>query len=109
MVNAAVAGSDSARVSFSRMTFIACGSQHSVVRTAPVAPMRSIGNANGIVSSIGIALGLIRFCNVTAAHHATAEIEIEPCSRKLQTAHENSLVRVAARHSNAGSMAIAGV
>src|SRR5439155_16857507 len=41
MVNAPVAGSDSARVSFSRITLSACGNQHSVVSMAPAAPTKS--------------------------------------------------------------------
>ena len=43
-MNAPVAGSDSARVSFSRITLIACGSQHSVVSVAPAAPIKSMGH-----------------------------------------------------------------
>lgn len=47
-VNAAVAGSDSALVSFSRTTFRTCGSQHSVVSVAPRAPTMSIRRASSM-------------------------------------------------------------
>jgi hypothetical protein len=50
-VNAAVAGSDSARVSFSRMTLSACGSQHSVVSVAPLAPTTSMSGTSGMMAS----------------------------------------------------------
>ena len=41
-VKPAVAVNEIARVSRSRMIWIACGSQQTVVRTAPTAPMASI-------------------------------------------------------------------
>jgi hypothetical protein len=40
-VKASVAGSEIARDSRSRITLIACGSQHTVVSTAPMVPMAS--------------------------------------------------------------------
>ena len=46
MVHAAVAGSDSARVSFSRITLSTCGNQHRVVSMAPMAPLKLMSEAN---------------------------------------------------------------
>jgi hypothetical protein len=47
-VNEPVARSDNARVSRSRRTFSVCGSQHTVVSKAPVAPRRSTIQGNVI-------------------------------------------------------------
>ena len=47
-VNEPVARSDNARVSRSRRTFSVCGSQHTVVSKAPVAPRRSMIQGNVI-------------------------------------------------------------
>ena len=45
-VHAAVAGSDSARVSLSRITLSTCGNQHSVVSMAPMAPLKLMSEGN---------------------------------------------------------------
>jgi hypothetical protein len=50
-VNPAVAASDSARVSRSRITLSAWGSQHSVVSAAPAAPTMSVSGKLGMVES----------------------------------------------------------
>src|SRR5262249_62362142 len=57
-VNARLVDSDSARVSRSRITLMACGSQQIVVRTAPTAPITSInsGNWGGDISFLAIRL-----------------------------------------------------
>src|SRR5215470_17862333 len=72
-VNARLVDSDSARVSRSRITLMAWGSQQIVVRTAPTVPITSINSGIGLGPSLFLRFGCPRIYRRRDVAFVTAE------------------------------------